>query len=105
MSKQPAAPPAPTNAPISTIRFEDCDYTTAETQRILGVRKTTLFDKLLRNGELESYLAGTSRKITGRSIREYRERKLAEARARPTEHLRKAKTENENGASDFSGTP
>jgi hypothetical protein len=68
----------------SKIRFEDCNFTAEETQRILAVGTTTLFDKLLRNRELESYLEGTRRIITGRSILAYRERKLAEAQKLPT---------------------
>ena len=82
---------------ISTkIRFEDCDFTTAETQQLLACGTTTLFYELIRTGELESYVRGARRIITGRSILAYRERKLAEARlsargSRGAEQLRKAR--------------
>ena len=69
--------------PISNLPFEECSFTTTETLRILGCSKTFLFDELLRNGELQSYLDGTRRKITGSSIKAYRERKLAERQSRP----------------------
>ena len=78
--------------PISNIPFEDCSFTTAETLRILGCSKTFLFDELLRNGELESYLDGTRRKITGSSIKAYRERKLQERQRRSMPQLENRKT-------------
>jgi hypothetical protein len=78
--------------PISNLPFEDCSFTTAETLRILGCSKTFLFDGLLRNGELESYLDGTRRKITGSSIEAYRRRKLQERQRRSMPQLENRKT-------------
>jgi hypothetical protein len=71
------APTAGAVALISKIRFEDCDYTVEQTKRILAVGATKFFKEVLP--ELENYLQGTRRIITGRSIKAYRERKLAEA--------------------------
>ena len=83
-------------ATSTKIRFEDCDYTTTETQQLLACKTTTLFDELIRTGELESYVRGSRRIITGRSILAYRERKLAEAQqtvrgSRGSEQLRRAR--------------
>lgn len=93
MSKQ-----APTGAftagAVASVPFEERDFTTAQVQQLLAVGKTTLFTTILP--QLETYFEGTRRKITGRSIRAYRDRKLAEPRQkRPTEQLRKPKTRNE----------
>jgi len=77
--------------------FEDCDYTVEQTKRILAVGATTFFAKVLP--ELESYLQGTRRIITGRSILDYRKRKLAESRqmsavgSRGSKQLRKSRNE------------
>jgi hypothetical protein len=67
----------PIAAPTAGVRFEDCDYTVAQTKRILAAGATTFFETVLP--ELESYLRGNRRIITGRSILAYRNRKLAEA--------------------------
>jgi hypothetical protein len=69
-----ARPTAPTS---SAIPFEDCSYSVQETLRILAARPTTFFGKILP--QLDSYLEGSRRKITGESIQRYRANKLAEA--------------------------
>ena len=51
---------------------------TAEARRMGCWGKTKLFD-LIRDGELESFLDGTQRRITVASIRAYIQRKLQEA--------------------------
>jgi hypothetical protein len=92
-----AAPSAGAAAPIAKIRFEDCDYTPEQTQRILAVGHSTFFAKVLP--ELESYLQGSRRLITGRSILAYRKRKLAETLqksavgSRASKQLRKFRSE------------
>ena len=99
MSEQPEPIEAPTGAAalISKIRFEDCDYTVEQTKRILAVGATTFFRKILP--ELESYLQGNRRIITGRSILAYRKRKLAETPqksalgSRGSKQLRKSRNE------------
>jgi hypothetical protein len=93
------APNAGAAALAAKIRFEDCDYTTEQTQRILAVGTTTFFTRVLP--ELESYLQGNRRIITGRSILAYRERKLGEPRQmsatgiQGSERLRKSRSRNE----------
>ena len=62
--------------------LEDRDLRTAEACQAIGCKKTKLFD-LIAAGEVDSYLDGTVRKITGASIVARRQRKLAEAQARP----------------------
>jgi len=92
-----AAPTAGAAARISRLRFEDCDYTAEQTQRILAVGPTKFFTKVLP--ELESYLQGNRRIITDRSILAYRTRKLAEAPqksavgSRGTKQLHKSRSE------------
>ena len=95
MSEQHEPIEEPTVGRTSKLRFEDCDYTAQETQRLLAVRPTTFYEKVLP--ELEHYLAGNRRKFTGRSILEYRKRKLAEAQqksavgSRGSKQLRKSR--------------
>ena len=68
------------------IPFDERGFTTKQTRQILAAGKTRFFEDILP--ELESYLEGTRRIVTGRSIRAYRERRLAEPpRKRPVEHL------------------
>jgi hypothetical protein len=62
--------------------LEDRDLRTAEACQAIGCKKTKLFD-LIAAGEVDSFLDGTVRKITGASIVARRQRKLAEAQSRP----------------------
>jgi hypothetical protein len=74
----------------ASISFEDRDFTTAQTQQILSCGKTTFFLKILPELERDGYVywEGSRRKINGRGILAYRERKRAEPpRKRPVEHL------------------
>jgi hypothetical protein len=72
------------------VPFAERDFTTSQTMQILAVGKTKFFEGVLP--QLESYLDGSKRKITGRSIQKYRERRLAEPRKRnPADHLFKAR--------------
>jgi hypothetical protein len=97
MSESIKAPTTRPTAPTSAIPFEDCDYSVRETLRILAARPTTFWGKILP--ELESYLDGNRRKITGSSIQAYRNRKLAEASqksalgSRGSKQLRKSRNE------------
>ena len=80
--------------PFQNLPFAECGFTTQETRRILVVGKTKFFEEVLP--ELESYLEGTRRVVTGRSIIAYRERRLAEPRqSRPTpkKHCEKRRSE------------
>src|SRR6516164_24048 len=61
------------------VPFDERGFTTQQTRQILGAGMTRFFEHILP--ELESYLEGTRRIVTGRSIRAYRERRLAEPRA------------------------
>jgi hypothetical protein len=62
--------------------FDQRLFTAKQTRQILAVGKTTFF-KLLP--ELKSFLDGNRLKVTGRSIREYQEKRLAAPRVpRPT---------------------
>ena len=75
-----------------SIPFEDRDFSPKQAGQILSRGKTFIND-LVQRGVLESYLDGPSRRITGRSIRKYRELKLAEPRRkRPTEQLANRET-------------
>jgi hypothetical protein len=67
-----------TASPISNdqVPFDERGFTIAQTRQILAVGKTRFFEHVLP--DLESYLEGTRRIVTGRSIRAYRERRLAE---------------------------
>ena len=91
------APTAGARAPISNIPFEERGFTTRQTRQILAAGKTRFFEEILP--ELESYLEGTRRIITGRSILAYRNRKLAEAPqksavgSRGTKQLHKSRSE------------
>jgi hypothetical protein len=68
------------------VPFDERGFTTKQTRQILAAGKTRFFEDILP--ELESYLEGTRRIVTGRSIRAYRESRLAEPpRKRPVEHL------------------
>ena len=69
--------------------LEDRDLRTAEACQAIGCKKTKLFD-LIAAGEVDSYLDGTVRKITGASIVARRQRKLAQDR----------KTTMKNGAAE-----
>jgi hypothetical protein len=64
------------------ILVDDFAYTTEQTRRFLPSGKTKFFTEILP--QLESYLEGTRRIITGRSIRTYRESKIAAEQFRPT---------------------
>jgi len=81
-------------APVPNVPFDECGFTTLQTRQLLAVGKTRFFEEVLP--ELESYLEGTRRVVTGRSIRAYRERRLAEPYQKL--HNRKPKTRKENGA-------
>ena len=68
------------------ILVDDFAYTTEQTRRFLPSGKTKFFTEILP--QLESYLEGTRRIITGRSIRKLRDAKLAEpSRKRSVEYL------------------
>jgi hypothetical protein len=72
----------------TSLPLEDRDLRTAEACQALGCKKTKLFD-LIATGEIDSYLDGPVRKITGASIVARRKRKLGEAqqsRPRPENH-------------------
>ena len=62
------------------VPFDERGFTTQQTRQILGAGKTRFFEHILP--ELQSYLEGTRRIVTGRSIRAYRERRLAEPPAK-----------------------
>ena len=64
---------------VVDLPLKDRDLRTAEACQALGCKKTKLFD-LIAAGEVDSYLDGVVRKITGASIVARRQRKLAEAR-------------------------
>jgi hypothetical protein len=74
------------------IKFEDCNYTVQQTMQILAVRKTKFFSDVLP--ELESYLEGSRRIITGRSILAYRENKLAHSTNEPELRRRRRRSRN-----------
>jgi hypothetical protein len=73
-------------SPISNdqVPFDERGFTTQQTRQILGAGKTRFFEHILP--ELESYLEGTRRIVTGRSIRAYRERRLAEPPVKRATH-------------------
>jgi hypothetical protein len=78
----------------SDLPFDERLFTSEQTQRLLAVGKTTFFDKVLP--QLQAFLDGNKLKISGRSIREYQERRLAEPRQpRPTSQLHKTATNEE----------
>jgi hypothetical protein len=78
------------------IPFDERGFTTTHTRQILAAGKTRFFEDILP--ELESYLEGTRRIVTGRSIRAYRERRLAEPpRKRSIDHLPKVKKRRRSG--------
>jgi hypothetical protein len=62
--------------------LKDRGLRTAEACQAIGCKKTKLFD-LIAAGEVDSYLDGPVRIITGASIEARRQRKLAEAQSRP----------------------
>jgi hypothetical protein len=64
---------------VSTISIEDRSFTPKQTAEILGNGKTKTFE-LIESGALESYLDGRARRVTGRSIVAYRNRKLQKAK-------------------------
>jgi hypothetical protein len=105
MSNQQKSPPAPTGgAAVRGLSFEDCDYGTPQLLQIFSCGKTTLFTEILP--QLETYYEGTRVKATGRSVKAYRERKLAEPRQkRSTPQLRKPKIRNENGVTGKPAAP
>jgi hypothetical protein len=86
-------------ATARSLAFEDCDYGTAQLLQIFDCGKTTLFTEILP--QLETYYEGTRVKATGRSVKAYRERKLAEPRQkRPTEHLENQKAKSKAAEGD-----
>ena len=68
------------NTSNNQVPFDERGFSIQETRQILGVGKTRFFEHILP--ELQSYLEGTRRIVTGRSIRAYRERRLAEPPAK-----------------------
>jgi hypothetical protein len=62
------------------VPFDERGFTIQQTRQILAVGKTRFFEHILP--ELQSYLEGTRRIVMGRSIRAYRERRLAEPPAK-----------------------
>jgi hypothetical protein len=90
-------------APVSGVPFDECGFTTQQARQILAAGKTRFFEEILP--ELESYLEGTRRIITGRSIRAYRERKIAEPRQKLPTPRRKPKIRNENGVTGKPAAP
>src|SRR5262249_48379396 len=84
------------------IPFDGRGSTAKQTRQILAAGKTRFFENILP--ELESYLEGTRRIVTGRSIRAYRERRLAEPQQkRPTPHVGNPKNHHEKRRSRKSG--
>jgi len=74
---------APTSfSQTTSLPLEQRDLRTAEACQALACKKTKLFD-LIAAGEVDSYLDGTVRKVTGASIVRRRQRMLAEAQSRP----------------------
>jgi hypothetical protein len=74
------------------IPFEKRVFSSKQTQLILNVGKTKFFTEVLP--ELHAYLDGNKLQITGQSILDYQERRLAEPRQpRPMPQLRKSRTE------------
>jgi len=83
---------------LADLPLEDRDLRTAEACQALACKKTTLF-RMIASGEIDSYLDGTVRKITGASIVARRKRKLAEAqqsRPRPENHHERRSRESES---------
>lgn len=66
---------------VSAIPFEERSFSPKQTAEILGNGKTKTFG-LIESGALESYLDGRSRRVTGRSIQEYRNHKLRQQQSR-----------------------
>jgi hypothetical protein len=62
--------------------LEERDLRTAQACQAIGCKKTKLFD-LIADREVDSYLDGTVRKITGASIVARRKRLLAQEQSRP----------------------
>jgi hypothetical protein len=72
--------PGPAVAPISTIPFEERDFTAKQAREILAVGKTRFFQEVLPR--LESTFEGARLIISGRSIKAYREFRYSQARQR-----------------------
>jgi hypothetical protein len=75
------------------LAFEERDYGTPKLLKIFSCGKTTLFMEILP--QLETYYLGNRVKATGRSVKEYRERKLAEpqqSRSIPKNHHEKRRS-------------
>jgi hypothetical protein len=90
--QETAAAPKNEAAAIINVPFEDRDFNTAQLQQIFGCGKTTLFQEIIPH--LEIYYEGSRLKATGRSIVDYRRRKLAEprvSRPMPKNHHEKRK--------------
>lgn len=66
--------------------------TVQETMTVLRIGRAKTYE-LLNDGVLESYLEGSSRKITWRSIEAYVERRLREEAARRQERTRGLRAE------------
>jgi len=62
----------------SDIPFEHRVFSSKQTQLILNVRKTKFFREVLPS--LKAYLDGNKLQITGQSILDYQEKRLAEPR-------------------------
>ena len=76
----------------SDIPFEHRVFSSKQTQLILNVGKTKFFEEVLP--ELKAYLDGNKLQITGRSILDYQEKRLAVERLkRPMPQFRKSRTE------------
>jgi len=93
--------------PPIDVPFDERDFTSKQTKQILAVGKTKLFE-LLRDGALEAYLDGNRLRISGRSIKAYRERRFAEGRqARPVtaEQLSNLKHQKDYGPPDSPSGP
>ena len=69
--------PAPSFSQITSLPLEDRDLRTAEACQAIGCKKTKLFD-LIAAGEVDSYLDGTVRKITGTTHNADELRKVAD---------------------------
>jgi len=74
------------------IPFQHRVFSSKQTQFILNVGKTKFFEEVLP--KLKAYLDGNKLQITGQSILDYQEERVAEGRQpRPMPQLRKAKTQ------------
>jgi hypothetical protein len=75
---------------IDNIPFDERLFTSRQAREILCEGKTKFFEESLP--QLDFFLDGNKHKITGRSIRELKERRMAAGRVRrPTPQVRKFK--------------